>query len=166
NTIVTLSTPHARAPVSFDKQIVETYQHINDYWRKAHLAKWANNNPLWHVTLISIAGGGLDTVVPSDYASISSLVPETHGFTVFTTSIPNVWLGVDHLAILWCAQLRDVVAKALLDVVDVRRAGQTKPRAERMQYFRKRFLTGLEPSAERSLSSNGMPFSLSSQPPD
>ncbi|RPA88061.1 PGAP1-domain-containing protein [Ascobolus immersus RN42] len=154
NTIITLSAPHARAPVSFDKQIVETYQHINDYWRKAYLAKWANNNPLWHVTLISIAGGGLDTVVPSDYASISSLVPETHGFTVFTSSIPNVWLGADHLAILWCAQLRDVVARAMLDVVDVRRAGQTKPRAERMRYFRKRFLTGLESSAERSLSSN------------
>lgn len=156
NTIITLSAPHARAPVSFDKQIVETYQHINDYWRKAYLAKWANNNPLWHVTLISIAGGGLDTVVPSDYASISSLVPETHGFTVFTTSIPNVWLGVDHLAILWCEQLSNVVAKALVDVVDVRRAGQTKPRAERMKLFRKRFLTGLEPSADRSLSSNGM----------
>ena len=34
NTIITLSAPHARPPVSFDEQIVSTYRHINDYWRK------------------------------------------------------------------------------------------------------------------------------------
>ncbi|CAZ80189.1 unnamed protein product [Tuber melanosporum] len=151
NTIITMSAPHARPPAPFDKQIVETYDDINSYWRKSFSAKWANNNPLWHVTLVSIAGGGLDTIVPSDYASISSLVPDTHGFTVFTSSIPNVWVGVDHLAILWCDQLMKVVARAMLDIVDVKRPGQTKARAERMRIFKKWYLTGMEPIAEKTL---------------
>jgi glycosylphosphatidylinositol deacylase len=148
NTIITMSAPHARPPVTFDRQIVQIYDEINEYWREAHLQKWANNNPLWHVTLVSIAGGNLDTIVPSDYASIESLVPATHGFSVFTTGIPTVWTGMDHQAILWCDQFRKVVSRALYEIVDVHRASQTKPRADRMRVLRKRFLTGLEPSTE------------------
>jgi GPI inositol-deacylase len=152
NTIVTMSAPHARPPVSFDGQIVKIYQDINDYWRHAYSQQWANNNPLWHVTLVSIAGGGLDTVVPSDYASVESLVPDTHGFTVFTSTIPNVWTSMDHQAILWCDQFRKVVARAIYDIVDVNRATQTKPRAERMRVFKKWFLTGMETVAEKTVS--------------
>ncbi|KAK3353469.1 PGAP1-like protein-domain-containing protein [Lasiosphaeria hispida] len=151
NTIVTMSAPHARPPVSFDGQIVKIYQDINDYWRHAYSQQWANNNPLWHVTLVSIAGGGLDTVVPSDYASVESLVPDTHGFTAFTTTIPNVWTSMDHQAILWCDQFRKVFARAIYDVVDVSRATQTKPRAERMRVFKRWFLTGMETVAEKTV---------------
>ena len=151
NTIVTMSAPHAKPPVSFESDVVQTYKQINDYWREAYSQTWANNNPLWHVTLISIAGGSRDTVVPSDYASISSLVPDTHGFTVFTSTIPDVWIGMDHLSITWCDQFRKAITKSLFEVVDVRRASQTKPRAERMRIFKKWYLTGLEPIAERTL---------------
>jgi len=151
NTIVTLSAPHARAPISFDSDIVKIYDDINDYWRKSYAEEWASRNPLWHVTLVSIAGGGLDTVVPSDYASLTSLVPPTHGFTVFTSTIPNVWTGMDHLAITWCDQFRKSVVRALFDVVDVNRPSQTRSRAERIQVFRKRFLTGMEPVVEKQI---------------
>ena len=153
NTILTLSAPHARAPVSFDSDIVNIYSTINDYWRKSYAEQWASKNPLWHVTLVSIAGGGLDNVVPSDYASLTSLVPETHGFTVFTSSIPHVWTGMDHLAIMWCDQFRKAVVRALYDVVDVNRPTQTRSRAERINKFRKHFLTGLEPIVEKQLPS-------------
>lgn len=149
NTIVTMSAPHARAPVTFDGQIVQIYDEINEYWRDAHLQKWANNNPLWHVTLVSIAGGNLDTIVPSDYASVESFVPQTHGFTVFTTGIPTVWTSMDHQAILWCDQFRKVVARTLYDIVDVHRSSQTKPRADRMRVFQDHLLSGLEPSLEK-----------------
>ena len=152
NTIITMSAPHARPPVSFDAEIVRTYKQINDYWRQAYSQKWANNNPLWHVTLISIAGGGLDTVVPSDYASLESLVPDTHGFTVFTSSVPNVWTGMDHQAILWCDQFRRVVVRSLYDIIDVNRPAQTKPRADRMRIFKKWYLTGMEAVVEKTLS--------------
>ncbi|KAI0625412.1 PGAP1 multi-domain protein [Pyrenophora tritici-repentis] len=151
NTIITLAAPHARPPVSFDGDIVRTYKAVNDYWRYAYSQKWAIDNPLWHVTLISIAGGALDTTISSDYASIESLVPETHGFTVFSTSMPNVWTGIDHLAITWCDQHRKAVVRALYDVIDVSRATQTVPRAERMRGFKRWFLTGLEDIAEKTL---------------
>lgn len=155
NTILTLSAPHARPPVSFDSNIVRTYKHVNDYWRSSYAQKWANDNPLWHVTLISIAGGGLDTVVPSDYASLSSLVPTTHGFTVFTSSIPGVWFGMDHLAITWCDQLRKPIIRALYDIIDVARPTQTRPRAHRMRVFKHWLLTGLEDIAEKTLPDKG-----------
>ena len=151
NTIITMSAPHARPPASFDAELVRTYKRINDYWREAYSQKWANDNPLWHVTLISIAGGGLDTVVPSDYASLSSLVPDTHGFTVFTSSIPNVWTGADHLSILWCDQFRKIIVRSLIEAIDVHRPGQTKQRAERMRIFKRWYLTGMEDVAEKTL---------------
>ena len=152
NTIITMSAPHARPPVSFDSDIVRAYKMANDYWRQAHSKPRARDNPLEHVTLLSIAGGALDTVIPSDYADLSSLVPESHGFTVFTSTIPNVWTGTDHLSILWCNQLRKVIVRSLIDIVDVRRGGQTKPRAERMRILRKWYLTGMEKVVERALS--------------
>lgn len=151
NTIITLAAPHARPPVSFDGDIVRTYNSVNDYWRRSYSQKWAMNNPLWHVTLISIAGGGLDTIVSSDYASLASVIPDTHGFTVFTSSIPKVWTGADHLAITWCDQARKSVIHALYDVIDVSKAAQTVSRADRMRTFKKRFLTGLENVAENTL---------------
>lgn len=151
NTIITLAAPHARPPISFDSDIVNTYKRINDYWRESYSQQYANNNPLWHVTLIAMAGGSLDTVVPSDYSALSSLVPPTHGFTVFTSTIPEVWTGMDHLAITWCNQLRKSVVRSLYDVIDVNRPTQTLGRADRMSAFKKRFLTGMEDFAERTL---------------
>lgn len=151
NTIITMSAPHARPPVSFDAQIVDIYENINSHWRGSYSQQWPNNNPLWHVTLISFAGGGLDTMVPSDYTSLESLVPETHGFTVYTSSMPNVWTGMDHQAILWCDQFRKVLVKSLYDVVDVNRPAQTKPRVDRMRIFKKWYLTGMEAFAEKTL---------------
>ena len=151
NTIITLAAPHARPPVSFDGDIVRTYNGVNEYWRRAYSQKRATDNPLSQVTLISIAGGGLDTIVSSDYASLASIVPDTHGFTVFTSSIPNVWTGADHLAITWCDQARKSVIHALYDVIDVTKSTQTVSRAGRMHAFKRWFLTGLEDVAEKSL---------------
>lgn len=150
NSIVTMSAPHARPPVSVDSDIVRAYQETNEYWRNAYSQKWANDNPLWHVTLVSIAGGGLDNIIPSDYASLSSLVPTTHGFTVFTSSIPNMWTGADHIQTTWCVQLMKATVRSIYETLDVRRPGQTKPRAERMRIFKKWFLTGMESICEKS----------------
>ncbi|KAL7627627.1 GPI inositol deacylase [Parahypoxylon ruwenzoriense] len=151
NTIITMSAPHARPPVTFDPQIVSIYNDINNYWRRAYSKKSSAENSLGQVTLVSIAGGGLDTVVPSDYAGLESIVPETHGFTVFTSTIPNVWTSMDHQAITWCDQFRKVIVRALYDVVDNRGRSQTKPRADRMKAFKRRFLTGLESFVEKTL---------------
>lgn len=151
NTIVTLSAPHARAPVSFDSDMVAAYKDINDFWRQSYDEEHIGKNLLADVTLVSIAGGGLDTMVPSEYTDLSSLVPGSNGFTVFTSTIPNVWTGSDHLAIMWCDQFRKSLVRALYDVVDVRRPSQTRPQSERIQALRKRLLTGMEPVIHKSL---------------
>ncbi|KAJ1333601.1 GPI inositol-deacylase [Microdochium nivale] len=150
NSIVTMSTPHARPPVTFDSQIVQIYTDINGHWRKSFNSNTSDSNPLADVTLISIAGGGLDVVVPSDYAGLESISPETHGFTVFTSSIPNVWTSMDHQAIMWCDQFRKVIARTLYEIVDNRSPSQTRSREERMTVFKKWLLTGMESNAEKS----------------
>lgn len=145
NTIITLSAPHARPPISFDPAMVETYNDVNTFWRDSYSGLIAGKNPLDEVVLVSIAGGGLDTMIPSEYTSLTSLVPATHGFTVFTSSIPNVWTGMDHLAIMWCDQFRKALVRAVYDVVDVRRPSQTRSRPDRIRALRRRLLTGMEP---------------------
>ncbi|KAF2161178.1 hypothetical protein M409DRAFT_70008 [Zasmidium cellare ATCC 36951] len=151
NTIITLSAPHARPPISFDPAMVEAYNDVNTFWRESYSGMSAGKNPLDDMTLVSVAGGGLDTMIPSEYTSLTSLVPDTHGFTVFTSSIPNVWTGMDHLAIMWCDQFRKALVRAMFDVVDVRRPSQTRGRPERIRAFRRRLLTGMEPVVEKGL---------------
>ncbi|KAK8042652.1 PGAP1-domain-containing protein [Apiospora phragmitis] len=135
NTIVTMSAPHARSPlletrirtkVGKQQPVVACYSRIN------HRGWFGHSSP-------------------ADYASVESIVPETHGFTVFTSSIPKVWSSMDHAAILWCDQFRKVITKALYEIVDNTRASQTKPRAERMRVFKKWFLSGMESIAEKTL---------------
>lgn len=151
NTIITLSAPHARPPISFDSAMVETYHDVNTFWREAFSGSTAGKNPLEDMTLVSVAGGGLDTMIPSEYTSLTSLVPDTHGFTVFTSSIPGVWTGMDHLAIMWCDQFRKALVKAIFDIVEVRRPSQTRTQSERIRALRKRLLTGMEPVVEKGL---------------
>ncbi|KAK5156159.1 GPI inositol deacylase [Recurvomyces mirabilis] len=150
NTIITLSAPHARAPISFDAEMVATYNDINTFWRQSYTTADPRRNRLADVTLVSVAGGGLDTMIPSEYSSLTSLVPDTHGFTVFTSAIPCVWTGMDHLAIMWCDQFRKALVRAVFDVADVRRSSQTLPQAERIKALRKRLLTGMESVVEKA----------------
>jgi len=145
NTIITLSTPHISPPVPFDWMISKIYKDIHQFWIDGYsTAVNDRRRSLRDVSLISISGGNLDSIICSDSANIGGIVPATHGFTVFTTAIPNVWTGSDHPAILWCNQIVLVLAKSLIDIVDTRRAGQTKPLDARMQVFRRAFLSGLE----------------------
>ncbi|EPB84720.1 hypothetical protein HMPREF1544_08519 [Mucor circinelloides 1006PhL] len=155
NTIITMSTPHMLPPVPFDWQISQLYDDINHFWQEgfSHHDQQTDDShtypPPPHVSLrdisiISMAGGTLDNTVCSDSTNMGSIVPATHGFTVFSTAVPQVWTGADHVSILTCNQLVKVVAKTLLDLVDVRRGTQTKPLEDRMHIMRHAFLSGLE----------------------
>lgn len=144
NTIVTLSTPHLVPPVTLDPKIDEIYNEVNDFWTKSFSSN--HDHPLSEVVLISLSGGVSDTTICSDSTAISSIVPPSHGFTVFTTSVPGVWSAIDHLKILWCDQLREVLASALLEIVDSNSHTQTVPRARRTAIFEKYLLSGLERS--------------------
>ncbi|KAL0080483.1 PGAP1-like protein-domain-containing protein [Phycomyces blakesleeanus] len=138
NTIITLATPHATAPLVLDPTLDRLYRSMETFWKEGYA-----NGTLNDVSVISLAGGSLDTTVNSDSASVADWVPESHGLTVFTTAIPNVWTGCDHRAILWCNQLVKVVAAMMAEVVDQRKPQQTIPVEQRMAVFRRHL--GLRP---------------------
>lgn len=43
--------------------------------------------------------------VRSKLESLDGIVPPTHGFTISSTGMKNVWLSMEHQVILWCNQL-------------------------------------------------------------
>jgi hypothetical protein len=161
NTIITMSTPHMLPPVPFDWKISQLYDDINQFWKDGFSHQYTDEEsriypPPPHISLrdisiVSMAGGTLDNTVCSDSTNIGSIVPATHGFTVFSTAVPHVWTGADHVSILTCNQLVKVIAKALLDLVDVQRGTQTKPLDERMEIMRRAFLSGLEDDQESGI---------------
>jgi glycosylphosphatidylinositol deacylase len=138
NTIITLSTPHTIPPLTFDKDVNTVYDLVNQYWRRAFSLE--SDNDLSDMILVSITGGRSDSLVPSDYTSVLSVVPPSHGFTTFSSSIPKAWTGVDHQAIVWCSQCRRAVADALFDVVDSK--GHVLPYNERLDQFKRHLLPG------------------------
>ncbi|KAG0169199.1 GPI inositol deacylase [Apophysomyces sp. BC1015] len=135
NTVLTLATPHVLAPAFLDSRLDKLYRRLGRFWREGY-----ESGRLQNVTLVSLAGGTLDKTVNSDAASLAGLVPLSHGITVFSTSIPNVWTGCDHRAILWCNQLVKTVAAALIEIVDSRQPSQTIPAPDRMRIFKEHFL--------------------------
>lgn len=137
NTILTLSSPHSLSPLSFDGDLLKVYKKIDEFWVKEFddPSSFIYNN----VSIISITGGILDDVLPSDYTLVESVLndvaPLNNGLTVYTSGIPKVWTSIDHLAVVWCDQLRKVVAKLLLEIVDKNSACKTISLQKRMSLF-------------------------------
>ncbi|CAH6722435.1 GPI inositol-deacylase [[Candida] jaroonii] len=144
--IITLSSPHSKAPLTFDRDIMKIYQSINEFWKLGYsdnedsISKEAQKR-LKDVSLFSITGGLLDNILPADYTTVENLVPKTNGFTVFTSGIEDVWTSIDHLAIVWCDQLRTVISNMLLDMIDPSVEEKVKPLNERMEIARHHLLT-------------------------
>lgn len=136
NTILTLATPHVLPPVSFDKGIVGLYHNVNEFWK----TETAPGGKLEDTLLVSVTGGIRDQMIPAEYSSVDTFLPPTNGFAVATTSIPDVWMSIDHQAMVWCHQLRRVVAETLLVV-----AGETTEKVStRLDTFQEYFLSGME----------------------
>ncbi|GAA5797204.1 hypothetical protein HPULCUR_002584 [Helicostylum pulchrum] len=130
-TIVTIATPHLSAPLLLDTGIYRAYKDIKTYWK-------THRRQLKDTVLISIAGGSLDNIIHSDGVVVDKVVPKTNGFTTYTTSIPGVWTGCDHMAILWCKQFIQVLSSTLLDVVNGDNTVE-----ERMRVFEYHLLQGM-----------------------
>ncbi|BFZ54157.1 GPI inositol deacylase [Savitreella phatthalungensis] len=143
NTIITMSTPHALPPAPFDSKMEQIYTELNAWWTDV-FRNTSLHNLHSDMAILSIAGGGLDTIVSSDYTSLEFIVPPKHGFTVFTSAIPQVWTCADHQAILWCDQLRKVMARTLLSIIDTRRPSQTKALSNRMAVLRNALTLSLD----------------------
>lgn len=141
DTIVTIATPHAVPPVALDYEATHIYDTITSFWTRGYSGEGA---VLRNVTLVSIMGGTLDTTVNGDAANIHSIIPQSHGFTVFTSNIPHAWVGCDHLSILWCNQVASAIGQTLVQVAEAHYSGRSASVAERMAIFRRRLLTGAE----------------------
>lgn len=130
--IITMSTPHLIPPVTFERGMQDIYDEIDVFWRDTHLDKsTAASDTPYSVppVLISICGGTADTQISSDSCALRP-IPGIRGsgkaddtdtfdngtFAVFTTGMEGVWTGVDHQAMVWCDQVRRVVATTLLDM--------------------------------------------------
>lgn len=147
NTIVTLASPHAASPLTFDGDLIRLYSSIDRFWYDGYdesLNGSVAHARLANVSLISITGGMLDDTLPADYTTLAAMVPATNGFTAYTTGITEVWSPIDHLAIVWCDQLRHRLARALLDIVDVSAPQRTYSLDKRMSIFRQHLLSGFE----------------------
>ncbi|CAB4252468.1 similar to Saccharomyces cerevisiae YFL025C BST1 GPI inositol deacylase of the ER that negatively regulates COPII vesicle formation [Maudiozyma barnettii] len=150
NSIITLSSPHAAAPVTFDGDILKIYKRTNDFWRNQFDDKesFFSNN----ISLISITGAVQDNVLPADYAAVQDLLPIENGFTTYTTTIPGVWTPIDHLAIVWCKQLRLVISRLLLEMIDNTVPSKTKTLKERINISQRLLLSGFEQFYNNDLS--------------
>ena len=159
DTVVTLSTPHAMPPVPFDRSMESVYKAINQ-----PLPPYAS--PL----LVSISGGLLDTQLPSGLSSLS--LAGTHDdkpssrVSTFSSSLSSLWSSVDHLAIMWCDQLREKIARGfLLDVAtfgylwDERNTGSPNSQDSVLRRRRElwRRLLELDPSLDAGNSERGAP---------
>ncbi|KAG5421851.1 BST1 [Candida metapsilosis] len=150
--ILTLSSPHSTSPLTFDGDLSTIYSAVDKFWycgftncsSSTKLQQLSNvaHDRLRNVALISITGGALDSTLPADYTTLGYLVPKTNGFTSFTTGIPRVWTPIDHLAVVWCDQLRTMVASAVRRLVSL--PGEATTLRDRMRVFERYFLTGFE----------------------
>lgn len=144
DTIVTLSTPHAFPPVPFERSMEMVYERIH---RSIN-----DDGPL----VVSLAGGVLDTQLSSDAASLTlddADSPPELRVSSFTTAVASLWSSVDHLAIVWCDQLRYRIARAFLrDYAhfgrDFRLRAQANVREQRRELWR--LMLGITDDAARA----------------
>ncbi|KAF7414964.1 hypothetical protein HZH68_003453 [Vespula germanica] len=101
--IINLATPSMPSLV-FDNTFATYYYNLE---KKANQIKDAG------ITVVSIAGGPRDIVVPANQA-----IDPIADINILTTSIPDVWKSTDHLCILWCKQLVLSIVRFLFDSVD------------------------------------------------
>ncbi|KAK7338423.1 hypothetical protein VNO77_19032 [Canavalia gladiata] len=148
-TILTLSTPHQSPPVALQPSLGHYFAHVNSEWREGYKVQTTNtghyvSDPLLsHVVVVSISGAYNDYQVRSKLTSLDNIVPPTHGFMISSTAMKNVWLSMEHQAILWCNQLVVQVSHTLLSLIDSR-TGQPFPDTQkRLAVFARMLRSGI-----------------------
>lgn len=137
NTIITLSTPHVYPPLTFDRDVTQLYDLVNQWWRYTDHG----------IALVSIAGGHNDLLVLPD----TTIVDSFDALSLFTYELDSLRAGIDHLAIVWCGELKHHVCTALAAVCDPYEPRRTLPAHEVYNVFRKEFKAGHLPPAETHL---------------
>lgn len=156
STLITIATPHVVPPATVDRAVDNVYNDINSYWRQGYGLEFGAyseraREELSDSVMISLSGGLSDTTIASEAVSLLSLLPsnDSHGFTVFTTSIPGIHTPIDHLALLWCEQLLQTISLGILSIIDVNQARGVVKRETRVALLGDKLLGGLESSSKR-----------------
>ncbi|KAJ2413191.1 GPI inositol deacylase, partial [Coemansia sp. RSA 2530] len=140
--IFTLSTPHNNPTASLEYYVDKVYSSVNSFWRHGF-----HNGTLDDVSLVSIAGGNLDSMINSDYTYIGELAPGRNSLSILSTGVDDVWLSLDHQSILWCAQMAKKFSKMLVRIMDARRPSQLLPLDQRMSIMRRQLSSDWENGA-------------------
>ncbi|KAJ0111675.1 hypothetical protein Patl1_02935 [Pistacia atlantica] len=125
-TVLTLSSPHQSPPLALQPSLGYYFASVNHEWRKGYevhttlTGHHVSDPRLSHVVVVSISGGYHDYQVRSELESLDGIVPSTHGFMITSMGMKNVWLSMEHQAILWCNQLVVQVSHTLLSLIDSR----------------------------------------------
>ncbi|KAF9666304.1 hypothetical protein SADUNF_Sadunf16G0215700 [Salix dunnii] len=151
-TVLTLSTPHQSPPVALQPSLGHYFSQVNEEWRKGYEVQttqtghYVSDALLSRVVVVSISGGYNDYQVRSKLESLDGIVPPTNGFLISSTGMKNVWLSMEHQAILWCNQLVVQVSHTLLSLIDSK-TGQPFPEAnKRLAVFARMLRSGIPQS--------------------
>ncbi|KAJ2351209.1 GPI inositol deacylase, partial [Coemansia sp. RSA 2618] len=153
--IFTLSTPHNNPTASLERHVEDVYSSVNRFWRHGF-----HNGTLDAVSLVSIAGGNLDSMINSDLTYVGDLAPPRNALSVLSSGINDVWLSLDHQSILWCAQMARKFAAMMNRIMDARLPSQLVPLDQRMAIMRQELYPSIdehavtdEPAHDRAMSS-------------
>lgn len=113
-TILTVNSPHLTAPLLFHRGVQSFYTMVNSMWRQ----HCDDNYELQQTAIVSIAGGFRDTQVHASLSNLDGIIPCKNHITAIGTSIPDVWISLDHTACMWCQQMTTVISAALSGLLD------------------------------------------------
>ena len=79
-------------------------------------------------------------LVRSSPSSMNQLASQSQAISLVTTSLPKVWLSIDHLCLCWCRQLVLVTNRALFDMIDPRNGQIMENKQHRMKILQHYFV--------------------------
>ncbi|KAL5057400.1 hypothetical protein RYX36_029004 [Vicia faba] len=148
-TVLTLSTPHQSPPVALQPSLGHYFARVNSEWREGYevqttnTGKFVSSPVLSDVVVVSISGAYNDYQVRSKLASLDNIVPPTHGFMISSTAMKNVWLSMEHQAIMWCNQLVVQVSHTLLSLIDARTGQPLSDSQKRLEVLARMLHSGI-----------------------
>ncbi|QHN87289.1 hypothetical protein HN51_041524 [Arachis hypogaea] len=156
-TVLTMASPHKSPPVPLQPSLGHYFARVNSEWREGYKVQRTNTGryvsgpALSHVVVVSISGAYNDYQVRSQLALLDNIVPPTHGFMISSTAMKNVWLSMEHQAILWCNQMVVQVSHTLLSLIDSR-TGQPFPDTQkRLAVFARMLRSGISDNFNRMM---------------
>lgn len=151
-TILTLSSPHQSPPVALQPSLGHFFSKVNGEWKKGyemqitHTGHFGSSPKLSNVVVVSVSGGVNDYQVRSKLVSLDGIVPRTHGLMIGSSGMKNVWLSMEHQAILWCNQLVVQISHTLLSVINPKTGQPFSSTQERLLVFTKMLQSGIPQS--------------------